>query len=256
MNIIPISALSDNYIWLFWNENTRLAWVVDPGESAPVFKALEKYQLKLAGILITHHHHDHSGGVPELLQHSDHIKVYGSHFSSLNFITHRVKEGDEISAGDIPLRALEIPGHTLDHTAFYNEEVLFCGDTLFSYGCGKVFEGTPSQMYQSLDKLKKLSPHTKVYCGHEYTLANLYFAKSVEPDNQNIIKKIQEIEAIRAKNMPTLPSLLIDEKLLNPFLRCEKSEINHAVSQYSGKKLENPVDVFAALRDWKNHWKL
>jgi hydroxyacylglutathione hydrolase len=255
MNIIPISAFNDNYIWLFWNETTRQAWVVDPGEAGYVRHALIKHQLKLAGIFITHHHYDHSNGVQELMDSFANVKVYSSHLSPLDFITHRVKEDDEINVGTMTLKTLEIPGHTLDHTAFFNDELLFCGDTLFSFGCGKVFEGTPAQMYASLLKLKKLSPTTKVYCGHEYTLQNLYFANAVEPKNSLIIKKIEEIETLRKKQQPSLPSILSDEKLLNPFLRCENDEIIKSVSDYYKKKIEEPSLVFAALRDWKNHWK-
>lgn len=252
MNIIPISALKDNYIWLLFNEATHQAFAVDPGDAGPVLLALQQMNLQLQGILITHHHHDHSGGIPELLQHYPDIHVYASDKSTLPFITHPVREGDIVTCGDIELKALAIPGHTLDHTALYNNDTVFSGDTLFSFGCGRVFEGTPSQMYESLNKLKLLNPATKIYCGHEYTLTNLKFAKAVEPDNHSISEKLIEIEKLRSQNIPTLPSVLQQELLLNPFLRCEDPAIIHAVENYSHEKLEGPVEIFATLRAWKN----
>ncbi len=255
MNIIPIPALSDNYIWLLFNPHTNHAWIVDPGESAPVLRELKQRHLQLQGIFITHHHHDHSGGTKELKQHFPHIKVYASKQSTLPFITHPLQEGEMVSCDDIELKALAIPGHTLDHTAFYNADMVFCGDTLFSFGCGRVFEGTPAQMYHSLAKLKNLNPHTKIYCGHEYTRANLQFAKAVLPNNPFIIEKLIEIEKLRAENSPTLPSVLKQELLLNPFLRCEDPIIIQAAEKHSNTTLKDPAEVFATLRAWKNSFK-
>lgn len=251
-NIIPISAFKDNYIWLFYDETTRSAWVVDPGEAEPVIEALNAQKLQLNGIIITHHHYDHSGGVKTLQEKYNHLAVYGSHKSPLNVITHRVKDRDAITCSNMTFNVIEIPGHTLDHTAFFGNNWLFCGDTLFSMGCGKIFEGTPELMYHSLGKLKQLPDPTQVFCGHEYTLANLNFAKIVEPNNPAIINKIQQITEIRKQNKPTLPSTLREEKWLNPFLRCEEAAIIKAVENHTGRKLPNVVDVFAKLREWKN----
>ena len=181
--------------------------------------------------------------------------VYGSHRSRLNFITHPLKEGDEIECANVTWRILEIPGHTLDHIAFFHQAVLFCGDTLFSVGCGKIFEGDPPEMYHSLSKLAALPHFTNLFCGHEYTLANLFFAKQVDPNNQFIAEKLANVNALLAKKLPTLPALLQEELLINPFLRCHQKEIIHAVEKYAGKQLNDPVEVFAHLREWKNSFK-
>lgn len=250
--IIPISALKDNYIWLFFDEESSKAWVVDPGDAAPVIKTLKHLKLDLAGIFITHHHQDHSAGCHALLSEWPSIWVIGSHKSHLKFINYRVKEGDVLQCGSRQFKAIEIPGHTLDHTAFFGENILFSGDTLFSVGCGKIFEGTPEQMYHSLNKLLQLPDSTKIYCGHEYTLTNLHFAQIVEPENPNIIVKLEQVKLLREKNLPTLPSLLLDEKKINPFLRCEEASIRDAAEQYASKVLKNPVEIFATLREWKN----
>lgn len=252
MKLIPVSAFKDNYIWMMIDTDAKKAWVVDPGESRPVIAALAELQLDLAGILLTHHHFDHTGGVDELVQHWKNIPVYGSHISKITAITHPLKENDEIHCGALRFKILEIPGHTLDHLAYYNDDILFCGDTLFSAGCGRVFEGTPPQMYQSLSKLRALPPNTKVYCGHEYTLANLNFAQAVEPENQFIIEKILAVKNLRDQNEPTLPSLLTEETKMNPFLRCQEPSVISAAESYANQKLKNEADVFAVLREWKN----
>jgi hydroxyacylglutathione hydrolase len=254
--IIPIPAFNDNYIWLYHNNLTKEAWVVDPGDAEPVINALEQYQLKLAGILLTHHHADHSGGILELTRHYKGITVIGSHHSAIPFITHHVKESDTVSCSPFTFSVFEIPGHTLDHIAFYNNEVLFCGDTLFSIGCGKIFEGTPEQMYQSLNKLMQLPDNTNMYCGHEYTLANLYFAQHVEPNNSLISDKIVAIKEYLKTNNASLPSTLLTEKQLNPFLRCHQPSIINAVRHHFNKDLNSPIEVFALLREWKNNLPL
>jgi hydroxyacylglutathione hydrolase len=253
--VIPICALQDNYIWMFTDPDTNMAWVIDPGDARPVLKALEEYNLQLAGIFITHHHHDHSGGVQELLRKYPSAPVYGSHLSPLSFITNHIKEGDEISCSDIKLKAMAIPGHTLDHTAYVGNGWLFSGDTLFSMGCGKIFEGTPDQMYHSLQKLTVLPDETNVFCGHEYTLANLRFAEHVTPDNAAIKEKIDAITELTDKHKPTLPSTIAEEKRLNPFLRCKDPVIVKAVNKYAKQTLDTSVKVFAKLREWKNHFK-
>lgn len=187
--IFPILAFKDNYIWAWQDDMRKTAWVVDPGDAAPVVDYLAREGLALAGILLTHHHHDHTGGIQELLKHWPYTQIIGSHNSPIKEITQRVGEGDEVDCRRFQFKVIEIPGHTLDHIAYVNEETLFCGDTLFSAGCGRVFEGTPAQMYHSLTKLLSLPNDIQVYCGHEYTEANLNFARLVEPNNPAILAK-------------------------------------------------------------------
>ena len=253
--IIPISALTDNYIWMLIDDAGKTAWVVDPGDARPVIKALNQYDLNLAGILITHHHADHCAGVPSLLQYAADIPVFGSHKSPNPSISHPLKDGDEIVSTAFQFKVIEIPGHTLDHIAYYGNQCLFSGDTLFSAGCGRVFEGTPQMMRDSLDKLEQLDGETALYCGHEYTLANLLFAQHVEPNNRDIQKKIEEVKLKVSEGKPTLPSLLSEEKSINPFLRCRVPDIIYAVEKYAGKKLDSAVEVFAYLREWKNNFR-
>ncbi|MBV8802060.1 MAG: hydroxyacylglutathione hydrolase [Gammaproteobacteria bacterium] len=251
--IKPIPAFKDNYIWLIFDEDTKAAWVVDPGDAKPVINILEQNNLNLKGVLLTHHHHDHTDGVSSLLDYSKNISIYGSHLSSISSITHPVKEGDVINSEFFKLTVMEIPGHTLDHIAFYNSHILFCGDTLFSFGCGRIFEGTPDQMYHSLNKLVTLRDETLIYCGHEYTLANLQFAQYIEPGNPLITEKINWVKTLYEKNFSSLPSTLHIEKALNPFLRCDQPSIISATESYSKKKLNNSVEVFSYLRQWKNN---
>ncbi len=253
LTIFPIPAFKDNYIWTFFDKNNH-AWVVDPGDATPVIEVLEAKRLKLQGIFITHHHRDHMGGVSDLLKYNDRVMVVGSDKSPHDFIHQRVKEGDEVRCEFFSLKVLDIPGHTLDHVAYYNNEWLFCGDTLFSIGCGKIFEGTPLQMFSSLQKLSQLSDTIQVYCGHEYTVANLAFAQQVEPENAVLLEKAQRMQKIREKHLPSLPSRLSDEKQMNPFLRCEEASIKKAVEAHFNKKLDNAVEVFAYLREWKNYF--
>jgi hydroxyacylglutathione hydrolase len=254
LTITPIRALQDNYIWMITN-NTDKAWIVDPGEAQPVIDALKEKNLTLAGILVTHHHGDHSAGIPDLLDYAGNVPVYAGHKSALTTVTHRVKNGDKVDVLSTPFAAIEIPGHTLDHTAYYGDNILFSGDTLFSVGCGRVFEGTPEQMHASLQTLAHLSDETKIYCGHEYTQSNLKFAEHVDADNHDIKKKIAAIEKQLQINSCTLPSELREEKLVNPFLRCDDPNILRAVELYSGKTLKNPTEVFQYLREWKNNFK-
>lgn len=254
-SIVPINAFKDNYIWTILSDNKKTAWVVDPGDVVPVMKYFQNNNLTLSGILLTHHHVDHSGGINKLIKQVGNIPVIASHTSKIDHITQRVKEGDEITCGQLHLKVLEIPGHTLDHIAFYNDEILFSGDTLFSAGCGKVFEGTQEQMFDSLSKLLKLPSNIKIYCGHEYTLQNLLFAQHVEPGNEHIKNKLDAINKLIEKHEPTLPSTLKDEKLYNPFLRCKEPSVIEAVTINAGQPLKGPVDVFMHLRHWKNGYR-
>lgn len=250
MHIIPISAFQDNYIWAIVQGNE--AWIVDPGDALPVIQYLEKEALTLSGILLTHHHADHCGGVSKLLEKTSNIPVIGPNNPSIHTITNTVKEGDVVFCGSLSFTVLEIPGHTLDHIAFYSPGLLFCGDTLFSAGCGRLFEGTPAMMYASLMKIKHLPENTAIYCGHEYTLANLRFAAQIEPSNEDITIKLAEVDLLRQKNSCTLPSSLQIEKAINPFLRCDQSTVMTAAQIFAEEPITNVVEIFSVIRSWKN----
>ncbi|MGB8599743.1 MAG: hydroxyacylglutathione hydrolase, partial [Burkholderiales bacterium] len=211
--------------------------------------------LKLCAIINTHHHWDHTGGNVALLEQFQ-VPLYAPKNESIEGVSHKLAEGNEITLPEIGirLRVLDIPGHTAGHIALYNDDTLFCGDTLFASGCGKLFEGTPEQMTASLEKLARLDKDTKIYCGHEYTLANLLFAKAVEPGNCKIAEREKREAAKRAGGLPTLPSTMGEEWQTNPFLRCAEPAVIQAAEKYSGKPLPNKVAVFAALREWKNNF--
>jgi len=251
LTIQPIPAFHDNYIWLLVHPQHRLACVVDPGDAAPVLAVLQQQQLTLAAILITHHHRDHCGGVPELVK-KNKVPVYSPRRSAVAGSTYLLDDNDQFSVLDCSFEVMAIPGHTLDHIAFYDGKRLFCGDTLFTGGCGRVFEGTPAQMLNSLNRLKALPASTLVYCGHEYTEANLHFALEVEPDNVALQQRLQQVKASRALNLPSVPELLCVELETNPFLRCHLPTVRKAASQRSGRELSLNIDVFSVIRDWKN----
>lgn len=258
IRIRPIEAFSDNYIWLI--ENGTHAAVVDPGDALPVLDELETSGLSLTAILLTHHHHDHVGGVLELLEAFD-AKVYGPAGETLPACDVRLREGDtvDLPSPALSLRVLDVPGHTAGHIAYTgdvdHEPVLFCGDTLFVGGCGRLFEGTPAQMLDSLEKFAELKSDTKVYCAHEYTLANLRWARAVEPDNTELAQLEQACMAAREREQPTVPSTIGTEKACNPFMRARQASVAQAAQQWSGEQLATPVDVFAAIRQWKNNFK-
>ena len=255
VTIFPIKAFKDNYIWAMMDPERKQVFVVDPGEAVPVVRALKQHGCSLAGILLTHHHSDHSGGIEGLMQAAGQIPVIASHKSTIPEVNHPVKEGDHFDCLGIQLSVMEIPGHTLDHTAFYHDnQLVFCGDTLFSAGCGRVFEGTHNMMYDALCKLSSLKDETKIYCGHEYTLANLEFAKAVEPNNSAIQHKITQAKKLIDEIGCSLPSMMQDEKEFNPFLRCKEKEVIAASEKYMNKSLHSPVEVFSALRQWKNNF--
>lgn len=255
-SIQPISAFKDNYIWAMVHLEKKTAWVVDPGDATPVIDFLEKNNFNLSGILITHHHHDHCGGVDKLKEQYEAV-VYGPETPAI-FATHIVKDEQTIFIADfdITLKVLTIPGHTLDHVAYYCEskQFLFCGDTLFSAGCGRVFEGTFEQMYQSLTKIANLPESTQLYCGHEYTLSNLKFAKHVDPENADIDRYIAEVTKCRGNNLPSLPSSLLLEKKVNPFLRTASEVIIRSLERSLGKgvDLHGPAQIFEELRKMKD----
>jgi hydroxyacylglutathione hydrolase len=251
--VVPIRAFNDNYIWCI--RDHRSAAVVDPGDADPVLAYLRQEGLHLVAILATHHHADHIGGIPALAA-AHPAPVFAPFDDRIDGVTHRVAEADvaELPAFDIALQVLEIPGHTRTHVAYYGANLLFCGDTLFACGCGRLFEGTPTQMHTSLARLAALPGDTSVYCGHEYTLSNLRFGLAVDPANPVLRAWEREATEQRRTNQPTLPSVLAREKQANPFLRCDDAAVAPAARGESGALLESPVEVFAALREWKNRF--
>lgn len=258
VRIRPIAAFSDNYIWLI--EDGKAAVVVDPGDAEPVIQTLEAEGLSLTAILLTHHHRDHVGGVAELLEHSA-VPVYGPAMESLPACDVPLTEGDAVTLAVPPvsLRVLDVPGHTAGHIAYAGsvggQPVLFCGDTLFVAGCGRLFEGTPAQMLTSLDKLAALPEETQVYCAHEYTLSNLRWAVTVDPENPSLLALQNQAKALHSAGHPTVPSRLSVEKQCNPFLRSRDPVVVQAALGWAQKPLTDPVAVFAALREWKNGFK-
>lgn len=254
MNLLALPAFADNYIWML-HDGAR-AVVVDPGDAAPVVDALERLQLQLAGILVTHHHGDHTGGV-DALRPRLHGPVYGPARERIPEPFVALKEGDRVEILGLNFAVIDVPGHTSGHIAYAEESVssplLFCGDTLFSAGCGRLFEGTPAQMHQSLSKLSALPDNTQVCCTHEYTLSNLRFAQAVEPDSTAIQAHRLRCESLRAEGLATLPSSMAQERRINPFLRCTEPAVVRAV-QAQGVAPTSPVEVLAALRAWKNRF--
>ena len=254
INIEPIKAFDDNYIWLMTTNEGSI--VIDPGECINLLKTIEQKNIKLDAVLITHHHYDHTGGIEELLIKYPNLKVYGPN-NNIDSIKSRLIDGELLNVIGIDFEIIEIPGHTLDHIAYFanikNSPILFCGDTLFAGGCGRVFEGTFDQMYESLMKLKKLPQNTRIYCGHEYTINNLKFAKAVEPDNVDLITRYNDVLDLRKNNIPTLPSTLLIELKTNPFLRADKNNVQNIISK-KFKTGINEKEIFSALRQWKDNF--
>ncbi|MDC9594965.1 hydroxyacylglutathione hydrolase [Xenorhabdus sp. IM139775] len=251
MELIRIPALSDNYIWLLCDEN-KYCVIIDPAASQPVIDILAANQLIPAAILLTHHHSDHVGGVPRLHEHSPNLPVYGPKETQDKGVTHIVHEHNTIEIGNFSFRVMELPGHTLGHIAFYQAPYLFCGDTLFSGGCGRLFEGTAEQMFSSLDKISSLPNDTLICCAHEYTAANMKFAKAVLPDNQIIHDYYQEILKLRENNQATVPTNLQTEKKINVFLNCHDVDLQKNIGT---KPNSMPLSsVFQQLRTYKDRF--
>ncbi|MFA5627878.1 MAG: hydroxyacylglutathione hydrolase [Thiohalomonadaceae bacterium] len=248
-----IPAFADNYIWLASNPGARQVAIVDPGDATPVLTYLESHRLEPLAILITHHHLDHTGGIAELVARYD-TPVYGSAQEPIPGLTHPVKEGEQIHLPqlDLELTVMDIPGHTRGHVGYLGHDALFCGDTLFTAGCGRIFDGTPEQMHNSLNRIAALPEDTLVYCAHEYTADNLRFARVVEPDNQAILARIEKVAEYRAQNKATVPANLQEELMTNPFLRWDIPAVVLAAEEFAQRKLRNGAEVFATLRYWKD----
>jgi hydroxyacylglutathione hydrolase len=257
MKLIPLPAFQDNYLWLLHDGHRAL--VVDPGDAQPVLSFLERNDLQLEAILVTHHHADHVGGV-DAVRNATGAQVYGPARERIPEPLIRLDEGDAITVLGLRFEVIDVPGHTAGHIAYYSADMdgaplLFCGDTLFSGGCGRLFEGTPEQMLASLEKLSSLPGSTRVCCTHEYTLSNLRFARAVEPNNADLIHYIERCEALRARSQPTLPSTIEQEKRINPFLRTRLAGVAEAARRHDPATPQDEVAVFAAIRQWKNEFK-
>jgi hydroxyacylglutathione hydrolase len=256
LSVLAVPAFKDNYLWLVHDGVNAAA--VDPGDAAPILAALAEHHLTLTAILLTHHHADHIGGVPQLLAHAR-VPVFGPRNDNISAVTQPLGEGDRVEVPGLPLtlRVLDVPGHTSGHIAYVRETPgehwLFCGDTLFAGGCGRIFEGTPAQMADSLGKLAALPDDTNVYCAHEYTLANLRFASAVEPGNGQLRQRVERDTAKRDAGLATVPSTIGVEKATNPFLRYREPEIvANLIAAHKIAAGAAPLAAFAALREWKN----
>lgn len=263
LTITPIPAFSDNYIWCLADTSTGKALIVDPGQAEPVLDYLNANNLTLDTILITHHHPDHTGGVAKLQEACGPERIAGPAESPFKNLTELLHSGDELSWQGMVFQILAVPGHTLDHIAFYsatpveNQGVLFCGDTLFACGCGRLFEGTPAQMLESMTAIRDLPDNTAVYCAHEYTLANLKFARHWLPEDERLQTFEIECKARREKGHPTLPVSLGEEKLRNPFLRWDDQAVVEVAQHYGGSQgldTHSATGVFAAVRHGKDHF--
>ncbi|MFQ5470990.1 MAG: hydroxyacylglutathione hydrolase [Gammaproteobacteria bacterium] len=260
MKIIPIKAFRDNYIWLIRdletvsnkNQSSSPTIIIDPGDGLPVIRYLEENQCNPLAIFITHHHYDHIDGIKDLLDYK-HIPVYGPATESIPFMTHPLGDGDDIMISDsVTFRVLKVPGHTQGHIAYLASGTLFCGDTLFACGCGRLFDGTAEQLYHSLNRFAALPSNTKVYCTHEYTLSNIKFALEIDPENPELQQRKLETEKLRKAGCPSLPTTIGLEKSTNPFMRCNVQTIKIAVERHFNAHYRTEMEIFTALRKWKD----
>lgn len=254
LSFTALPALESNYIWVL--HDARHAVVIDPGVAEPVLTWLKEQRKELAAVLITHHHHDHIGGLDELLA-AHPAPVYGPADERIPQISHPAADGEllKLAAPALSLQVLAVPGHTLSHLAFFGHGLLLCGDTLFSAGCGRLFEGSSRQMLDSLDRLAALPGETQLLCAHEYTMDNCLFALAVEPENAALVARLDQARALRAQGQPTLPSTLAAELEFNPFLRCDQPAVVAAASKQAGRQMTSRLEVFTALRAWKDHFR-
>ena len=253
LSVEPIKAFTDNYIWLVSTNEGSI--VIDPGESKSIQKLRDNKTIDLKCILITHHHYDHTNGLSELVKKNE-LEVYGP-VNNIDGINHRLNDKDKISIIGIDFDVISIPGHTLDHIGFYSANasnpILFCGDTLFAGGCGRIFEGTYEQMFNALKKITKLPTNTNIYCGHEYTLSNLKFALEADDTNKELIEEFKKVENKINSNIPSLPTTLDKELKVNPFLRCDNINIQNKIIE-KFKVSNSELEVFTALRKWKDNF--
>jgi hydroxyacylglutathione hydrolase len=260
VTVLHADAFEDNYIWLIVaavpsDYESRPVIIIDPGDENPVLEFIRRESLKPVAILCTHHHWDHVGGASSIAQQFD-IPVYGPVEENIPAVTHPVGDGDVINEPETGLqfKVLSVPGHTKGHIAYYGDNMLFCGDTLFSAGCGRLFEGTAEQMMSSLNKIAALPDVTRIYCAHEYTVANLRFALMIDPDNKDLQQYADRANKLRQKDQPTIPSTLALEKDINPFLRSGTAAIKNAAEKHHGSQLNDEVSVFSEVRRWKDNF--
>ena len=253
LNIEPIATLTDNYVWHLSRDGEH--WLVDPGPDPAPLVRLQRQAIRPAGVLITHRHWDHVDGLPDLLEAFPGLPVWGP--AGAPHVTHTLAGGDRVTVLGVSMTALATPGHTREHLSYHcsEAEALFCGDTLFAAGCGRILDGTPEQLYHSLQSLAELPDCTRVYCAHEYTVTNLRFAKTVEPDNLRLAERLQECLSLRQQGAITLPSRLDLERATNPFLRTAQAQVRAAAEAHAGHRLDSDQAVFGALRKWKDVFK-
>ena len=258
LNLTPIPAFNDNYIWAMYDPDAPElgAVIIDPGTADVVQQWLNEHEQKLSAIVITHHHADHTGGAVTLQQQNDYCPIYGPANSPFEGITQPLTDGDLIYLLNTGFEVRAVPGHTLDHISFFasDEHILFCGDTLFMAGCGRLFEGTAEQMQQAMDYFASLPDETRVYAAHEYTLSNLAFAHAVEPESNDIRIMTEKCRSLREQGLPTLPSRIGIEKAINPFMRTSETSVTHTVYGHTGEDPSTPAETLALLREWKNNF--